>query len=186
MTKPETTVAGSSGNAHLIRNLDSFTRLKQEIAGALPISGMVRLLDLVQSPEGDIHYVATGRTVNGADGSVLRKVVLKIQGCLLLPGEVPEAAWEYELDVDRVFVLVRSEAELPPLQDEPDDEDYLVADKELDLSELVEDEVLLDLPVAPFGANELGGHGHSEHDEVDGDRKENPFQALAALKKQNH
>jgi 2-polyprenyl-6-methoxyphenol hydroxylase-like FAD-dependent oxidoreductase len=53
----------------------------------LAVAGMERLADLVQSPEGDIHYVASGRTVTGADGSVLRKLVLKIEGTVLLAGD---------------------------------------------------------------------------------------------------
>lgn len=171
----------------MIRNLDSFSRLKQQAAGSLPVAGMERLADLVQSPEGDIHYVASGRIVTGADGSVLRKLLLKIQGTLLLPGKEPDTAWTHELDFERMFVLVRSEAELPPLEDEPDDEDYLVADKELDLSALVEDEVLLDLPVASSdldGAAPAGGTTRLG-DPGDAERK-NPFAALEALKKQNH
>lgn len=171
----------------MIRNLDSFSRLKQQAAGSLPVAGMERLADLVQSPEGDIHYVASGRIVTGADGSVLRKLLLKIQGTLLLPGKEPDTAWTHELDIERMFVLVRSEAEMPALEDEPDDEDYLVADKEIDLSALVEDEVLLDLPVAssdhdgvePAGSiSRLGGPEEAE--------RKNPFAALEALKKQNH
>lgn len=171
----------------MIRNLDSFSRLKQQAAGTLSVSGMARLADLVQSPEGDIHYVASGRIVTGADGSVLRKLLLKIQGAVLLPGEAPETAWSHELDIERMFVLVRSEAELPPLEDEPDEEDYLVADKELDLSALVEDEVLLDLPVNLSKVDRAGTAGSVDliGGPAEAERK-NPFAALEALKKQNH
>lgn len=186
MTKADTKAVGNGDGTHLIRNLDSFTRLKQEASGKLAINGMKRLLDLVQSPEGDIHYVATGRTVNSADGSVLRKLLLKVQGAVLLAGDAPGSVWSHELDIERMFVLVRDESELPPLEDEPDDEDYLVADKELDLSELVEDEVLLDIPGAPMGVADPAEMGSIEDVGGRGEQKENPFAALAALKKQNH
>ncbi len=178
MTKADKTAGGT----HIIRNVDSFTRLKQRASGTLAIAGLERLADLVQSPDGDIHYVATGRTLNGADGSVLRKLDLRVQGSVLVPGETPDGLWEHELDVKRVFVLVRSEAELPPLEAEPEDEDYLVVDKELDLSALVEDEVLLDLPVAPLGLPDTAGPGGAEGESG----KSSPFAALASLKKQNH
>jgi uncharacterized protein len=178
MTKAD--IAGSEST--VIRNLDSFSRLKQQASGSLNVAGMERLADLVQSPEGDIHYVASGRIVTGADGSVLRKLGLKIHGTLLLPGEEPDSVWAHELDIERMFVLVRSEAELPPLEDEPEDEDYLVADRELDLSELVEDEVLLDLPVVPSGAAGEAGGINLIGDTGDTERK-NPFAALAVLKK---
>ncbi|MDX2218722.1 MAG: DUF177 domain-containing protein [Burkholderiales bacterium] len=171
----------------MIRNLDSFSRLKQQDSGSLPIEGMERLADLVLSPEGDVHYVASGRIVTGADGTVLRKLLLRVKGSLLLPGESPDSTWTHELNIERVFVLVRNEAELPPLEDEPEDEDYLVADRELNLSELVEDEVLLDLPVKADGI--AGGSESSSADLIgepgDVERK-HPFAALAALKKQNH
>lgn len=166
----------------MVRNLDSFSRLKQQVSGSLPIGGMDRLADLVLSPEGDVHYVATGRIVTGADGTVLRKISLKVRGSLLLPGEGPDSVWTHELDIERVFVLVRSEAELPALEDEPDDEDYVVADRELNLSELVEDEVLLDLPARADGMT----GGTDSNGEPDGTEKKNPFAALAVLKKQNH
>ncbi|MBL8517832.1 MAG: DUF177 domain-containing protein [Betaproteobacteria bacterium] len=171
----------------MIRNLDSFSRLKQQVSGSLSVGGMERLADLVRSPEGDIHYVASGRIVTGADGSVLRKLLLKVQGTLLLPGEEPDTVWSHELDIERIFVLVRSEAELPPLEAEPDDEDYLVADKELNLSELVEDEVLLDLPVSPSLDDGLDEAGPINLIGEPGDaERKNPFAALAVLKKQNH
>lgn len=180
MTKADKT----AGDTHVIRNVDSFTRLKQRATGTLLVGGLERLADLVQSPEGDIHYVATGRTLSGADGSVLRKLDLRVQGSVLLSGETPDALWEHELDIQRVFVLVRSEAELPPLEDEPEDEDYLVVDNELDLSTLVEDEVLLDLPVAPLGLPGRADPGVL--DDGDAAEKVSPFAALAMLKKQNH
>ena len=185
MTKADKT----AGAAHLIRNVDSFTRLKQRASGTLAILGLERLADLVQSPDGDIHYVATGRTLTGADGSVLRKLELHVHGSVFLPGESQDAYWEHELEIKRIFVLVRSEAELPPLEDEPEDEEYLVVDNELDLSALVEDEVLLDLPVAPLGLPESTGTGSGEPDgavEGDAEVKVSPFAALASLKKQNH
>ena len=178
MTKADKTAGGT----HTIRNVDSFTRLKQRASGTLAVQGMERLADLVQSPDGDIHYVATGRTLTGADGSVLRKLELHVHGSVFLPGESQDAYWEHELEIKRVFVLVRSEAELPPLEDEPEDEDYLVVDNELDLSALVEDEVLLDLPVAPVG---LPGAAESGEQEGESERV-SPFAALASLKKQNH
>lgn len=185
MTKADTKEAGIGDRSHLIRNLDSFTRLKQEASGTLPIAGMARLLDLVQSSEGDIHYVATGRTVNGADGSVLRKLLLKVRGTLLMLGEESDSVHSHALDIERMFVLVRKEEELPPLEDEPDDEDYLVADKELSLSELVEDEVLLDVPVAPSSVT-AGADSSDQSGEPGAAERKHPFAALAVLKKQNH
>lgn len=181
MTKPDP----GHDSLHRIRNVDGFTRLKQQVSGMLAVVGMERLADLVQSPEGDIHYVASGRTVTGADGSVLRKLVLKIEGTVLLAGDAPDSVESHALEIERQFVLVRTEAELPALEDEPDDEDYLVVDQELDLAELVEDEVLLDLPISV--TPEESGNGTTIEFETSPEAKKvNPFAALAALKKQDH
>lgn len=183
MTKP----VSEGKDAHWVRNLDGFTRLKQRAEGQLAVAQCDRLADFVHSPEGDIHYVATGRTVNGADGSVLRKLDLVVTGMLWLHGDTPEAPQPHELDLKRRLVLVRTEAELPPLEAEPEDEDYLVADREIDLASLVEDEVLLDLPSLPILGSDVtvaGAQGVSGSPPAEA--KVSPFASLAALKKPNH
>ena len=43
-------------------------------------------------------------------------------------------------------MLVNNESDLPPLEEEAEDEDYVALGEELDVEELVEEEILLDLP----------------------------------------
>jgi uncharacterized protein len=182
MTKPVST--GES--THWVRNLDSFTRLQQRSEGRLAIAGLERLADLVHSPEGDLHYVVTGRTLNGADGLVLRKLELEVTGVVWLQGAEPGTLQQHELNLKRRLVLVRTEAELPPLEAEPDDEDYLVADRELDLAALVEDEVLLDLPVFVDAQSAQAAAVTTVSGERPAAAKISPFASLATLKKPNH
>ena len=47
------------------------------------------------------------------------------------------------------LVLVDSESELPPIEEESDAEDYVVADGPIDVLDLVEEAVLLALPMVP-------------------------------------
>ena len=75
---------------------------------------------------------------------------------------------------------------MPPLEAESDDEDYIVADREIDLAALVEDEVILDLPMIPGDGSGVPPDGAETSDEAGGmSDKPSPFAALAALKKTN-
>ena len=79
-------------------------------------------------------------------------------------------------DVDNLLEIVPEGADLS--QDELDDDtrDFLPVVRELDVVELVEDEILLTLPVAP--RHERCGLPGS----ADVGERENPFAALAGLK----
>ena len=75
--------------------------------------------------------------------TVSGKVELPCQRCL---GSMP-----YVVDVGRTLYLARNEAELERLDALPDS-DAIQAGERLSLVELVEDEVLLSLPLAPMHA----------------------------------
>jgi uncharacterized protein len=87
----------------------------------------------------------------------------------------------HPLDIDRRLVLVETEDELPALEEEPEDEDYVVARHELDLPRLVEDEVILDLPMIPRSV-ESSAEAQNEKDSTAWSSS-SPFAVLAALKK---
>jgi uncharacterized metal-binding protein YceD (DUF177 family) len=57
--------------------------------------------------------------------------------------------FRHPVSIDDRLVLVDDESRLPPMQEESDKEDYLVADEPLDVLELVEDAVILALPMIP-------------------------------------
>ena len=95
-----------------------------------------------------------------------------------LEAEASLEAFRHGISVDDRLVLVGSEAELPPIEEEDETEDYLVADEPLDIRDLVEDAVLLALPMVPRKPGLEGEVGVKE-----AVRKESPFAALARLKK---
>jgi uncharacterized protein len=75
---------------------------------------------------------------------------------------------------------VDEESQLPPVEEESDTEDYLVADEPLDIRDLVEDAVLLALPMVP---RKPGLQEPREGDGKPAGERPNPFAALASLKK---
>jgi uncharacterized protein len=87
--------------------------------------------------------------------------------------------FRHEISVAERLVLVDSEAQLPAIDQEGDDEDYLVAGEPVDIRDLVEDAVLLSLPMIPRkpGLEEAKAGGEASP------AKESPFAALASLKR---
>ena len=81
-----------------------------------------------------------------------------------------------DLDVDTLLELVPEGADLSQDELEDDTRDFLPVVRELDVAELVEDEILLALPVAPRH-EKCGLPGAADAGE-----RINPFAALAGLK----
>lgn len=94
---------------------------------------------------------------------------------------------EEQLDVSRWFQFVGSEDEAASLDAEAE-EDVLALTRHLDARELIEDELLLALPLVPRHEScpePLSAQGGElgEDEGVDEGRRPNPFAKLAALKK---
>lgn len=92
-------------------------------------------------------------------------------------------AVEVPVQIDRTFKFVDTEAQAE-LEDDESQEDLLVSSREFDLSALIEDEVLMDLPVVPRHdtcpvALKLAA---VDVDFEDVPAKPNPFAVLAGLK----
>ena len=88
--------------------------------------------------------------------------------------------FRHPVSIDDRLVLVEDESQLPPLEEESDTEDYLVVDGPLDVLELVEDAVLLALPMMP----RKPGLEHAEAPAKDDpEPKASPFAKLSSLKK---
>ena len=88
------------------------------------------------------------------------------------------------IDVDRWIRFVDNEAEAAALDSDSDD-DVLALPRHLDARELVEDEILLALPLVPRHEACPEPLTHTEPDEPSAEDAErpNPFAALAALKR---
>ena len=134
-----------------------------------------RLEESLAGPEGELHY----RITAVLDRQRRKVVSCIIEGFVFLTCQASLEAFRHEVSIDERIVLVDSEAELPPIEEESDAEDYLVADEPLDIRDLVEDAVLLSLPMVPRkpGLGEAQGGGESAP------REPSPFAALAGLKR---
>ena len=65
----------------------------------------------------------------------------------------------HELLIDRTLVLVAGEAKLPDLNDEDPCIDFVAADSKMNVLELIEDELILSLPLAPKHGFECANDG---------------------------
>jgi uncharacterized protein len=86
--------------------------------------------------------------------------------------------FRHDISVHDRLVLVENESQLPPVEEENDVEDFLVADEPLDIRDLVEDAVLLALPMVP----RKPGLEEGKASAVKAGAKESPFSVLASLK----
>ena len=97
---------------------------------------------------------------------------------------LPDAV-DVPLEVDREFRFVADEATAEALDDESE-EDLLALSREFDLHELIEDELLMALPVVPkhdeCPTSVPLASSDDDFEEANAE-KPNPFAALAALRK---
>jgi len=162
-----------------IDSLD-FARNGRQMSGKVPVAELPRLLDALENTRGVLEYAVSGGTDRQGNPilevSISGNCQLRCQRCL--------GALEHTLWIDTRLRLC-DQANLDALDDSPadgeDDEvDSILADARLDVLELLEEEILLSLPIAPRhepGACQAanGGGAHQE--------EQNPFAVLAKLKR---
>ena len=138
----------------------------------MPISELERLHDLLVEVVGEVAFRLRG--FKGERGEAMLQ--LEISGVLPLACQRCLDAVPCDLDVDSLLELVPEGAELSEDELEDDTRDFLPVERELDVAELVEDEILLALPVAPRH-EKCGLPGAADAGE-----RINPFAALSGLK----
>ena len=130
--------------------IDRFTRQNLSISGRYCPRDLPRLAEYLAGPDGEIAFSLAGSLTTDLMGSQKRCIKCIISGWFLLADPVTSHAKRRECQIESRLVVVGAESELPPLEMESDDEDYIVCGAELDVMERVEEEILLDLPAA-FG-----------------------------------
>jgi uncharacterized protein len=135
------------------RALDVATLCRESVAldGRLPLSELPRLGgSLFGAPDAGAEAtwsaLATQKPVAG--GEPERSLLLKAQAEVTLQCQRCLQALRQPLVVERRFRFVRSEQEAARLDEEIDD-DVLVLPPRLDLLDLLEDELILALPIVP-------------------------------------
>lgn len=147
-------------------------RGRKRLQGEFAVAQLDRLKDQLASTAGQIAYVVTGRLNERGEPSLrceLRgNLGMQCQRCL--------EPMDYAFATTSDLLLVENESALQ--EDEMDESDRVLAGSELDLKELVEDEILLALPMAPRHAEGKCAPAQAN----DGKAEVHPFAALAKLK----
>ena len=146
------------------------------LEGVFKPEELERLDDSLANDEGELRY----RITAALDPQRRRIVSCIINGFVFLTCQSSLEAFRHDISVNDRLILVDEESQLPPVEEESDTEDYLVADEPLDIRDLVEDAVLLALPMVP---RKPGLQEAREEDGKPAAEKPNPFAALASLKK---
>lgn len=173
------------------RHLDivAFAEAGASLSGEDPLSHYARLSreDLDGEGKAVVRWQAQGRSEPVAGGAPEIWLDLQAQTELGMQCQRCLEPMRQALAFERSFRFVRDEATAEQL-DEELEEDVLVWRKDFDLQALVEDELLMELPVAPRHevCPSTPPMQVQTHDFDAGEQeKPNPFAALKALKKNN-
>ena len=118
---------------------------KQVLSGTLPVEGFSRLSESLHDSSGSLNYRVQG-TVDRRDRPLFK---LQVRGTVQLQCQRCLDGFEYNVAVASTVRLVAPEALEREYDDDPDEPDCVAASKTFDLVALIEDEVLLALPVYP-------------------------------------
>ena len=150
-----------------------FAESGSTLKGEWPISEFTRLHDALFGDSGVIEYELRGiRDARGRPG-----LAIGIRGCLQLVCQRCLERMEFDLHVDRQLVLARSQDEIDAESLEEGSPDWLLGSKEMQVGTLIEDELLLELPIAPRHDRcaARAGKGAAESDST------NPFSGLRGM-----
>lgn len=154
-----------------------FARERLQLGGSLKISALMRLAEAAQAGSGEASFEVQGYiTAKGYSGlhlTVSAVVGLSCQRCL--------ERLEQRIESRRDIVFVPGADEFAQPDDEADSEDVLPEVPRVDVRELVEDELLLAMPLAPH--HEQGRCAAPSTTEA-GAMTQSPFAVLGRLKKE--
>lgn len=158
-----------------------FTRNGQTIQAQSPISDFVRALEGLPAQHDQLLQWSIQGLTDRAGQSFLRvqlkgSVVLNCQRCL--------KDFDYAIQADTTVLVVEDEAELDIDIDDPDTPERILASRQLNALELIEDELILSLPYVPRHTEcpDLPEALQHQSEEAE-DEKPNPFAVLSQLKK---
>lgn len=170
-------------------NMPAFAQAGEPLVELTPLENMERLLQELHGPASDltIHWRASGelRTRTGAEDDVWLHLQAKTSlplTCQRCMGPVVTA-----LEIDQWYRFVADE-DIAMAEDDESEEDLLVMAPQFDLLAVVEDELLMALPLVPMHETcpqaPVFSAGEAELALPEDDaEKPHPFAALAQLKK---
>lgn len=131
-------------------DVNGFAEAGASISGSEPVQSYQRLHAELVEPSADlpVQWEASGERRSGADGHAVPWVHVTAHALVPLVCQRCLAPVDVALDVDRWFRFVADET-IAAAEDEEAEEDVLVASRDFDLRGLIEDELLMEIPVTP-------------------------------------
>lgn len=151
-----------------------FARERGSVSGSLPLARFERLAEAVRGGS-DVAFRFDGKR----DEQARPAAHLQVAATLTLTCDRCGEPVDLPLDLASDFWFVHSEDELNGLPIANEDSEPLLGSKRFSLVDLVEDELLLALPISPRHAS-CGAGGETEFEAESASRR--PFAALASLK----
>ena len=146
-----------------------FARGAGTLSGTLALAQLRRLAEMRCATKG-LSYAISGRT--DAEGRCWIRI--SASGALALECQRCLGPLDFRLALGSELLLTQDEREIA---NAGDDCDRVLAGRQMEVSKLVEDEVLLALPMSPVHDRCGGRQGSAA------DRRPSPFAALAKLKR---
>jgi uncharacterized protein len=124
-----------------------FCRLNERREGDIAVADLVRVSEEAADKSGAIKWSLQG----GRDSHGHAQMVLAVAGTVKLMCQRCLAPFAFDVDSDAVLVLARDEAGIEAIEGLIDDEsvDVIAGSHAMNVVELIEDEVLLSLPLSP-------------------------------------
>ena len=122
-----------------------FAKARSRLQGAWPVAEFLRLHDALRSTAGTLRY-----ELQGVPEELGRPALrLKVEGALQLTCQRCLGALEFPLRIEVLLLLAETQAEIDAAPLEAEGPESILAGRDMPVRALVEDEVLLAIPIAP-------------------------------------
>ncbi len=186
---PDSLTLGVMKNNLDLNQLDilSFAKNATSISGddALDLFPRLKGEDLRESPNEIVHWSLRGEEINSEDGENQIWLHLQAQTQLTLTCQRCLTPANFDLEVSRSFRFVANE-QVALAQDDENEEDLLVIDRKFNSLELIEDELIMSMPIVPTHPschNTYLASLAQENAQSTEFERPNPFAVLEQLKK---
>ena len=168
-------------------NVAPFAQLGESHTGSAPLSRFERLMEEThgQGGQAPVGFALSGSTRTDSAGLDVPWIHLSAQATLSLVCQRCLGPVDVPVSFERDFRFVASE-ELAEVEDEESEEDVLVISKAFNVLELIEDELLMEMPPVPKHPNcpkPVKLQAADANFDAEAAEKPNPFAVLQSLKK---
>lgn len=168
-------------------DVTGFAEAAATLSGSDPVADYARLSAELAEPasEAQARWTVQGENRPGSEGEPVAWLHLHAESTLPFVCQRCLAPVSIDLEVDRWFRFAADE-EAAAIEDEASDEDVLVAARDFDLKGLIEDELLMEIPVTPrheVCPEPVQLSAADDDFEEANEARPNPFAVLGGLKK---